>query len=158
MRIKLYLTTKLLSFRCVSKNICPYFKYILETDTELTSNSGKFCFLVQECTVDNCHSISCCLPSKLKVFARCQKIFLPSSLLFAALGLQHFCLTWYATVLPPQLLKLGLRCLPLYVLGSHHSWLTSSWLCFCLQLCLCSSSLLQDKWHSFARTRRHGHF
>lgn len=84
------------------------------------SNNGKICLLVQECAVDNCQ------PQNLKVLLSVKKHFCQALLLFAALELQHFCLTWYVTALvPPHLLKLWLRCLPLHVLGSsslsaHH--------------------------------------
>lgn len=105
---------------------------------ELVSNNGKICFLVQECAVDNCQ------PQNLKSLLSVKKYFCQALLLFAALGLQHFCLTWYVTaVLPPHLLKVWLRCLPLHVLDPHHSWLTISQ--FCLSATLCSSSLLHDK-------------
>lgn len=120
MRINLYLAINLLSFRCFSKNICSYFKWILETDMELMSNNGKICFLVQECAGDICQ------PPNLKFLLSVKKYFCQALLLFAALRLQYFCLTWYVTVvLPPHLLKLWLRCLPLHVLASspplaHH--------------------------------------
>lgn len=40
------LAVKLVSFSCFSKNICFYFKQILENDTELMSNNFKICCLV----------------------------------------------------------------------------------------------------------------
>lgn len=99
--------------------------------------------LVQECAVDN--SQSCCWSSKLKFFAKCQKIFLPRSPSLCCFGVAELHLTWYVTaVLPPHLLKLELRCLPLHILGSL-SLLAVQLMVLFLSAALCSSSLLQDK-------------
>lgn len=97
------------------------------------SNNWKICCLVQERAVGNCQP--CCWSSKLKIFARCQKIFSPSS--------PYLCCFGAAALLPDlgcdccssPALSLGSDVSPSMCWGPHHSWLTSSWFCFCLQHC-----------------------
>lgn len=46
------LAIKVVFFSCFSKNICSYFKQILEADTELMSHNAKIWCLIQDCAVE----------------------------------------------------------------------------------------------------------